>query len=138
MQVSSIVVPLLKFYFHEEVRIGSVQILCELLRSADIAADKGLHGSTKANVKQLLDYIWPALIEAISKVALALMHAFLCAFQKSLKLGTSVLQSLPMHLLLVSSVGLQNWGNKDSPIIVRMALELNGVSEKQGPYFLTL
>ena len=69
MQVSSIVVPLLRFYFHEEVRIGAVQILCELLRSADLAAEKGQHGATKANVKQLLDYIWPALMEAISKVA---------------------------------------------------------------------
>ena len=69
VQVSSIVVPLLRFYFHEEVRIGAVQILCELLRSADLAAEKGLHGATKANTKQLLDYIWPALMEAISKVA---------------------------------------------------------------------
>lgn len=68
LQVSSIVVPLLRFYFHEEVRIGAVQILCELLRSADLAAEKGLHGATKANVKQLLDYIWPLLMEAISKV----------------------------------------------------------------------
>ena len=68
MQVSSIVVPLLRFYFHEEVRIGAVQILCELLRSADLAAEKGQHGATKSNVKQLLDFVWPALMEAIAKV----------------------------------------------------------------------
>jgi hypothetical protein len=62
------VVPLLRFYFHEEVRIGAVQMLCELLRSSQLAAEKGKEGASKGNVKQLLDYIWPALMEAISKV----------------------------------------------------------------------
>jgi len=70
-QVSGIVVPLLRFYFHEEVRIGAVQMLSELLRSSNVAAEKGVQGASKANVKQLLDYIWPALIEAVSKVCLS-------------------------------------------------------------------
>ena len=67
-QVSGIIVPLLRFYFHEEVRIGAVQMLSELLRSSQLAAEKGAQGATKANVKQLLDYIWPALIDALQKV----------------------------------------------------------------------
>ena len=63
-------VPLLRFYFHEEVRQAAVQSLPELLRSANLAAEKGLHGATKANVKQMLDFFWPQLLDAMAKVPL--------------------------------------------------------------------
>lgn len=61
-------VPLIKFFFHEDVRRSAVQSLPEMLESAHLAAQKGLHGATKQNVKQLLDYFWPALMEGLSKV----------------------------------------------------------------------
>ena len=61
-------VPLLRFYFHEEVRQAAVQSLPELLRSANLAAENGLHGATKANVKQMLDFFWPQLLDAMAKV----------------------------------------------------------------------
>ena len=41
MQVTDIMVPLLKFWFHEEVRRAAVQTLPELLRSAVLAKEKG-------------------------------------------------------------------------------------------------
>ena len=63
-------VPLLRFYFHEEVRQAAVQSLPELLRSAYLAAKTGKHGATPAVVKQLLDFIWPPLMDAMSKVLL--------------------------------------------------------------------
>ena len=70
LQVASIMVPLLKFFFHEDVRRSAVQSLPEMLESANQAAEKGLHNATKQNVKQLLDYFWPALIEGLLKVCL--------------------------------------------------------------------
>jgi hypothetical protein len=40
-------VPLLKFYFHEEVRRAAVAALPHLLRSAQAAAEKGVPGASK-------------------------------------------------------------------------------------------
>lgn len=43
----------------------------ELLRSAKLAVEKGLaHGRNEAYIKQLSDYIVPALVEALPKVTL--------------------------------------------------------------------
>jgi importin-5 len=89
-------VPLLKFYFHEEVRraavagilmphysLFSMQLvrsfykflhlyaaMPELLRSAKLAVEKGQsQGRDESYVKQLSDYIIPALVEALHKVS---------------------------------------------------------------------
>jgi len=51
--------PLLKFYFHEEVRQAAVQAMPELLRSAFLAAEKGAPGADMGLVKRMLDFIWP-------------------------------------------------------------------------------
>lgn len=100
-QVAPTLVPLLKFYFHEEVRkaavSGGICHLCrknsfclfwllnilrllwmamslfsampDLLRSAKLAVEKGLaQGRNETYVKQLSDYIIPALVEAVHKV----------------------------------------------------------------------
>ncbi|KAL9274571.1 Importin-5-like protein [Drosera capensis] len=67
-QVAPIMVPLLKFYFHEEVRRAAVSAMPELLRSAKLAVAKGLApGRNESYVKQLSDYIIPALVEALHK-----------------------------------------------------------------------
>ncbi|KAK4773555.1 hypothetical protein SAY87_028574 [Trapa incisa] len=67
-QVASTLVPLLKFYFHEEVRRAAVSAMPELLRSAKVAVEKGLaQGRNEAYIKQLSDYIVPALVEALPK-----------------------------------------------------------------------
>ncbi|KAK1314837.1 hypothetical protein QJS10_CPA06g01575 [Acorus calamus] len=67
-QVAPTLVPLLKFYFHEEVRKAAVSAMPELLRSAKLAVEKGqAHGRDKSYVKQLSDYIIPALVEALHK-----------------------------------------------------------------------
>ncbi|CAN1335991.1 Ipo5 [Linum perenne] len=67
-QVAPTLVPLLKFYFHEEVRKAAVSAMPELLRSAKLAVEKGLsQGRDKSYVKQLSDYIIPALVEALHK-----------------------------------------------------------------------
>ena len=69
-------VPLLKFFFHEDVRRSAIQSLPEMLTSAHLAAEKGLHGATKQTVKQLLDFFWPALMEGLSKVCLQCVASF--------------------------------------------------------------
>ena len=67
-QVAGVMVPLLKFYFHEEVRSAAAQSLPELLRSAVLASEKGQ--TQTSSVKQLLDALWQPLIDAIQKVAI--------------------------------------------------------------------
>lgn len=64
-QVTDIMVPLLKFYFHEEVRGAAVQSLPELLDSAILGAQKGLIDVTF--VTEMVNYIWPALMEMLGK-----------------------------------------------------------------------
>ncbi|KAF2286233.1 hypothetical protein GH714_012141 [Hevea brasiliensis] len=67
-QVAPTLVPLLKFYFHEEVRKAAVSAMPELLRSAKLAVEKGVsQGRNESYVKQLSDYIIPALVEALHK-----------------------------------------------------------------------
>ncbi|KAL9233010.1 hypothetical protein vseg_008055 [Gypsophila vaccaria] len=67
-QVAGILVPLLKFYFHEEVRKAAVSAMPELLLSAKLAIEKGLgQGRNEAYLKQLSDYIIPPLVEALNK-----------------------------------------------------------------------
>ncbi|GAA0141371.1 transporter [Lithospermum erythrorhizon] len=67
-QVAPILVPLLKFYFHEEVRKAAVSAMPELLRSAKLAIEKGLaQNRNESYIKQLTDYIVPALVEALHK-----------------------------------------------------------------------
>lgn len=67
-QVAPTLVPLLKFYFHEDVRKAAVSAMPELLRSAKLGVEKGLaQGHNETYVKQLTDYIIPALVEAIPK-----------------------------------------------------------------------
>lgn len=67
-QVAPTLVPLLKFYFHEEVRRAAVAAMPELLRSAKLAVEKGqAQGRDQSYVKQLSDYIIPALVEALHK-----------------------------------------------------------------------
>jgi hypothetical protein len=60
-------VPLLKFYFHEEVRQAAVQSLPDLLKSSKKAAEKGQPGASPQHAKQLLDYMWGPLIDAMAK-----------------------------------------------------------------------
>ncbi|KAL5708569.1 Importin-5 [Ranunculus cassubicifolius] len=67
-QVAPTLVPLLKFYFHEEVRKAAVSAMPELLRSAKLAIEKGqAPGRNESYIKQLSDYIIPALVEALHK-----------------------------------------------------------------------
>ncbi|XP_042385378.1 importin-5-like [Zingiber officinale] len=67
-QVAPTLVPLLKFYFHEEVRKAAVAAMPELLRSAKLAVEKGqAQGRDESYIKQLSDYIIPALVEALQK-----------------------------------------------------------------------
>ncbi|KAK6145070.1 hypothetical protein DH2020_021890 [Rehmannia glutinosa] len=57
-----------EIYFHEEVRKAAVSAMPELLRSAKLAVEKGIaQGRNETYVKQLSDYIVPALVEALHK-----------------------------------------------------------------------
>ncbi|KAF9670235.1 hypothetical protein SADUNF_Sadunf13G0047300 [Salix dunnii] len=68
LQVATILVPLLKFYFHEEVRKAAVSAMPELLGSAKLSVEKDQsRGHNESYIKQLSDYIVPALVEALHK-----------------------------------------------------------------------
>ncbi|KAJ8645121.1 hypothetical protein MRB53_006869 [Persea americana] len=67
-EVAPTLVPLLKFYFHEEVRKAAISAMPELLHSAKLAVEKGLaQGHDESYVKRISDYIIPALVEALHK-----------------------------------------------------------------------
>ncbi|MED6158050.1 Importin-5 [Stylosanthes scabra] len=67
-QVAATLVPLLKFYFHEEVRKAAVSAMPELLRSAKLAIEKGQsQGRDASYLKFLTDSIIPALVDALHK-----------------------------------------------------------------------
>ena len=68
LQVTGIMLPLLKFYFQEEVRQAAVQCIPDLLRSAYLAAQKGMQGADADYVRRMVDFIWGPLVEAIGKV----------------------------------------------------------------------
>jgi importin-5 len=67
LQVTQIMVPLLKFYFHEDVRIAAVQCMPELLRSATLAVEKGTSPDASMPA-QMLDFFWQPLLDAMHKV----------------------------------------------------------------------
>ncbi|KAG5066102.1 hypothetical protein JHK86_009833 [Glycine max] len=67
-QVGGTLVPLLKFYFHEEVRKIVLSAMPELLRYAKLAIEKGQsHGRDVTSLKFLTDSLIPALVEALHK-----------------------------------------------------------------------
>ncbi|KAI8476174.1 MAG: armadillo-type protein [Monoraphidium minutum] len=66
-QVADIMVPLLKFYFHEDVRRAAVQSVPQLLRSADLACERGAPGASREFVSQLFAYTWEPLVAALKK-----------------------------------------------------------------------
>ena len=68
-EVANIMVPLLKFYFNEEVRSAAAQALPELLKSAVEAMKKGLGGSSREYCAQLAHFMWPPLVDAVAKEA---------------------------------------------------------------------
>lgn len=65
-QVAGIMIPLLKFYFNEEVRIAAAQTLSELLRSYVEGAAKGI-GPSEENCKRLAAEMWPHLVDSLAK-----------------------------------------------------------------------
>lgn len=73
LQVTGLMVSLLTFYFHEDVRDAAVQALPELLTCAKAAADKGMANASPQYVKQMLDYIWDKLMEAMQRVSAGLL-----------------------------------------------------------------
>lgn len=87
MQVANIMVPLLRFYFHEEVRTAAMAIMPQLLRAAQAAQEKNLPGASPQYVKQLLDFTWQPFMDAIAKVS----HIMLCLVQMLLN-GVDQLQ----------------------------------------------
>jgi len=66
-QVTEIMVPLLKFWYHEEVRRAAAQTLPELLRSTVLAHEKGMLPNGAAAVDALLNRIWGPMIDILNK-----------------------------------------------------------------------
>lgn len=62
--------PLLKFYFHEEVRQAAAQCIPDLLRSAYLAAQKGVPGADASYVQRMVEFIWGPLMDALGKARL--------------------------------------------------------------------
>jgi len=81
-EVTQIMVPLLKFYFNEEVRSAAAQALPELLRSAVEATKKGL-GPDEAFCRTMATFTWPPLVEALAKeIDPEVVHVFLTSVEE--------------------------------------------------------
>jgi hypothetical protein len=65
--VADLMLPLLRFYFHEEVRRSAVHCLPQLLSAACRAVAAGAPGADPALPPRLLAAFWPALVAALSK-----------------------------------------------------------------------
>lgn len=92
LQVTQLMVPLLKFYFHEDVRIAAVQCMPALLRSATLAVEKNT--SPDASMpSQMLDFFWQPLLDAMHKVCLCAS-----AGQATLGVHHTVKHSLPVMI----------------------------------------
>ncbi len=63
-EITDVVVPMLKFIFSDEVRSGAFQCLPELLDAALTGMKNGA-GVTLDFVKQMVEFIWPAAIDAL-------------------------------------------------------------------------
>ncbi len=66
-EVANIMVPLLRFYFHEDVRIAAVNSLPELLTSAVMAAAQPNPPVNINFAQELLVFVWQPLLEAMTK-----------------------------------------------------------------------
>ncbi|GMH40252.1 hypothetical protein BSKO_08156 [Bryopsis sp. KO-2023] len=64
-EVTHLMVPLLKFYFAEDVRRAAVQTLPPLLEAAIIGARKGV--MNVAFVGEMVNFTWPALMSMLGK-----------------------------------------------------------------------
>eukprot|EP00967_Tisochrysis_lutea_P051030 scaffold62876_cov20-Tisochrysis_lutea.AAC.7 len=123
-------VPLLKFWFHEEVRRAAVQTLPELVRSAALCVEKGNLNGVDANVLKQVRYISSSggeCVEGAGTVrtrALVMSPAVLCVEIHALKrvdkdnndeasvllccsLGCAKLSTCPRKALCAAKVGKQ-------------------------------
>ncbi|KAI4340588.1 hypothetical protein MLD38_025407 [Melastoma candidum] len=100
--VAPILVPLLKFYFHEEVRKAAISAMPELLHSAKFAVEKGVAlGRNESYVKQLSDYIVPTLVEALAKEPdTEICASMLDAVKKCLQISGSLLEESQVRSLV--------------------------------------
>ncbi|XP_009629529.1 uncharacterized protein [Nicotiana tomentosiformis] len=77
-QVASILVPLLKFYTHNEARKCSVKSMYNLLYSAKLAVEKGIaQGGSESYFTKLSDYVILSLLEALHEESMAEICAFM-------------------------------------------------------------
>ena len=68
MQVVKLMVPSLRFIYHEDVRSSAAQCLPALLASCAAAAKQGRPGASATSAKQLLDFMLQPLLDAATKV----------------------------------------------------------------------
>eukprot|EP00775_Hariotina_reticulata_P003510 gene3510-3780_t len=66
-EVTDLMVPLLKFYFHEDVRRAAATALPHLLRSAQAAVDQNVAGASKEFTTQMIHFMWEPLLAAVKK-----------------------------------------------------------------------
>ena len=90
-RVTGVMVPLLKFYFHEGVRQAAAAAMPELLRSAVLAAEAGAPGADAAYVARMVQFIWPPLLDAVGKEPeLEVLASALEAVQEVVELAAPV------------------------------------------------
>ncbi|XP_057529235.1 uncharacterized protein LOC130807875 isoform X3 [Amaranthus tricolor] len=90
-EVAPTLVPLLEFHTNEDIRRDAVLAMPELLLSAKLAMEKGLAQGNY--VKQLSDYIVPALVDALHKENyMEILDCMLVALNKCIQISETLLE----------------------------------------------
>ncbi|CAI5473246.1 unnamed protein product [Closterium sp. Yama58-4] len=100
-QVAQLMVPLLKFYFHEEVRKAAAQSIPELLLDGKLAVEKGVAPAVTATaegekryLKQMVDFLVPPLVEVLTKEPeVEMIVVMLESLQECIQLGGAELSA---------------------------------------------
>ncbi|GJP49341.1 hypothetical protein CLOM_g8564 [Closterium sp. NIES-68] len=100
-QVAQLMVPLLKFYFHEEVRKAAAQSIPELLLDGKLAVEKGVAPAVtvtaegeKRYLKQMVDFLVPPLVEVLTKEPeVEMIVVMLESLQECIQLGGAELSA---------------------------------------------
>lgn len=87
LQVTQLMVPLLKFYFHEEVRRAATSALPQLLRATQAAAEKGVQGATQVGSMGLVGQGGGGGIQQCWRVAIGVLPQLLHAAQSPAEKG---------------------------------------------------
>jgi len=119
-QVSQILVPLLKFYYHDQCRMAAVTTMPELLQSVTLYVEKT--GADRNLIKSLFDFIYNTLVQVIpTEIELEILTAMLESVARMLDIigenniidQTQVKQTIESFKVILDDFGQRRASRED-------------------------